>query len=70
VHGQHAAVARMVHVLAGWAEGLGMRAPARVFEVAPKTVLPWLGEAAEQLKAFSASVLCHVPVHPWQRDEL
>jgi transposase-like protein len=35
------------------AEGLGMRATARVFEVDPKTVLRWLGEAAEPLRALS-----------------
>jgi transposase-like protein len=35
------------------AEGLGIRATARVFAVDPDTVLPWLAEAAEQLRAFS-----------------
>jgi hypothetical protein len=69
-HGKHAAVERMVHVLACLAEGWGIRATARVFEVDPKTVLHWLGEAAEQLKAFSASFLCNVHVHQWQLDEL
>jgi transposase-like protein len=53
----------IVRVLACLAEGLGIRATARVFEVAPNTVLHWLVEAAAQLKAFSASFLCNVPVH-------
>jgi hypothetical protein len=69
-HGKRVAVELSVRVLACLAEGLGMRAPARVFAVAPNTVLPWWVEAAEQLQAFSASFLCHVPVHQWQRDEL
>jgi hypothetical protein len=35
-----------VRVLACLAEGLGIRATARGFEVAPTTVLQWLVEAA------------------------
>ena len=35
------------------AEGLGIRAVARVFEVDPNTVLQWLVEAADHLNAFS-----------------
>src|SRR4030095_13884597 len=56
-HGKQAAVERIVRVLACLAEGLGIRATARVFEVAPHTVLQWLVEAAEQLRAFSAYFL-------------
>ena len=37
---------------------LGIRATARVFEVAPNTVLQWLVEAAEPLRAFSAYFRC------------
>jgi len=69
-HGKQAAVELIVHVLACWAEGLGRRATARVFEVAPHTVLHWLVEAAEQLKAFAASFLCNIHVHQLQLDEL
>jgi transposase-like protein len=36
------------------AEGLSIRGTARVFEIDPNTVLQWLVEAAEQLKAFAA----------------
>jgi hypothetical protein len=61
-HGKHAEVALIVHVLACLAEGLGIRATARVFEVAPTTVLQWLVEAAEQLRAFSAYFLCDLHV--------
>ncbi len=69
-HGKQAAVELMVRVLACLAEGLGIRATARVFEVAPKTVLHWLVEAAEHLQAFAAYFLCDVHVNQVQLDEL
>src|ERR1041384_7453839 len=59
-HGKQAAVELSVRVLAWLAEGLGIRATARVFEVAPNTVLQWWVEAAEQLRAFSGYFLCHL----------
>jgi len=59
-----------VRVLACLAEGLGIRATARVFEVAPNTVLQWLTEAAEQLRAFSAYFLCDLHLEQLQLDEL
>ncbi len=61
---------RSVRVLACLAEGLGIRATARVFEVAPNTVLHWLVEAAEHLRNFSAYLLCNVHVRQLQLDEL
>ena len=69
-HGKQVAVELIVHVLACLAEGLGIRATARVFEVAPNTVLNWLVEAAEQLTAFSAYFLCELHVTQLQLDEL
>ena len=42
-----------MRVLACLAEGLGICATARVFEVDANTVLQWLVDAAEQLRAFS-----------------
>jgi IS1 family transposase len=69
-HGKHAAVELIVRVLACLAEGLGIRATARVFEVAPHTVLQWLVEAAEQLRAFSAYFLCDLHLEQLQLDEL
>jgi IS1 family transposase len=60
----------IVRVLACLAEGLGIRATARVFEVDPNTVLHWLGEAAEQLRAFSAFFLCDLHLEQLQLDEL
>jgi transposase-like protein/IS1 family transposase len=69
-HGKQAEVERIVHVLSCLAEGLGIRAAARVFEVDANTVLHWLVEAAEQLTTFSAYFLCDVHVKQLQLDEL
>jgi IS1 family transposase len=69
-HGKQAEVELIVHVLACLAEGLGIRATARVFEVEANTVLHWLIEAAEQLRAFSVYVLCDLHVKQLQLDEL
>jgi IS1 family transposase len=69
-HGKCAAVDLIVRVIACLAEGLGIRSTARVFEVDPNTVLQWLVEAAEQLRAFSQHVLHDVQVRQVQLDEL
>jgi len=69
-HGKQAAVELIVRVLACLAEGLGIRATARVFEVEANTVLHWLIEAAEQLRAFSASFLCDLHLEQLQLDEV
>jgi IS1 family transposase len=52
------------------AEGLGIRAVARVFAVDPHTVLRWLVEAAAHLQAFSQYFLHDVRVTQVQLDEL
>jgi len=69
-HGKQVAVELLVRVLACLAEGLGIRATARVFEVDPNTVLHWLVEAAEQLRAFSSYFLCDLHVEQLQLAEL
>jgi IS1 family transposase len=69
-HGKRASVDLIVRVIACLAEGLGIRGTARVFEVDPNTVLQWLVEAAEQLRAFSQHVLHDVRVQQVQLDEL
>jgi len=69
-HGKQAAVELIVWVLACLAERLGIRATARVFEVAPNTVLQWLVEAAEQLRAFSTYFLCDLHLEQLQLDEV
>jgi IS1 family transposase len=60
----------LVWVIAALAEGLGIRAVARVFEVDPNTVLGWLVEAADHLQTFSRHVLHDVHVTQVQLDEL
>jgi IS1 family transposase len=52
------------------AEGLGIRAVARVFEVDPNTVLQWLVEVADHARAFSRYFLHDVRVTQVQLDEL
>ena len=69
-HGKRVPVELIVRVIACLAEGLGIRGTARVFEVDPNTVLQWLVEAAEQLRAFSRHVLHNVRVRQVQLDEL
>src|SRR5262245_1544640 len=69
-HGKQAAAELIVHVLACLAEGLGIRATARVFEVDPNTVLRWLVEAAEQLRPFASYFLCDMQIKQVQLDEL
>ena len=63
-------MALIVHGLACLAAGLGLRATARGFEVAPHPGLRWLVAAAEQLRAFAASFLCHWHVEQRQLDAL
>ena len=69
-HGKHAEVELIVRVLACLAEGLGIRATARVFEVDANTVLHWLVQAAEHLRAFSRYLLCEVHVEQVQLERL
>src|SRR6266851_3999703 len=69
-HGKRASVDLIVRVIACLAEGLGIRGTARVFEVEANTVLGWLVEAAEQLRAFSQHFLHDVRVRQVQLDEL
>jgi IS1 family transposase len=70
LHGKRASVELIGRVLACLAEGVGLRGTARGFEVDPTTVLPWLVEAAEQLRAFSQHVRHDVRVRQVQLDEL
>src|SRR5499427_8841243 len=48
LHGKRVAPEKLVWAVGALAEGLGIRAVARVFEVDPNTVLAWLVEVAEQ----------------------
>jgi len=69
-HGKRVSVELIVRVIACLAEGLGIRGTARVFEVDPNTVLQWLVETAEQLRAFSQHFLHDVRVRQVQMDAL
>jgi IS1 family transposase len=60
----------LVWVVGAVAEGLGIRAVARVFAVAPNTVLQWLIEVADQATAFSRHFLHDVQGTQVQLDEL
>src|SRR5262249_57408662 len=51
-------------------QGLGIRGTARVFEIDPNTVLSWLVEAADQLRAFSQYFLHDLHLTQVQLDEL
>jgi len=70
LHGKRASVELIVRVMACLAEGLCIRGTARVFEVDPNTVLQWLVEATDQLRAFSQHFLHDVRVQQVQLDEL
>ena len=69
-HGRQVDPNKLVWALAALAEGLGIRAVARVFEIDPNTVLGWLVDAAEHLEAFSRYGLQDVHVEQVQMDEL
>jgi hypothetical protein len=70
LHAKQVELDTLVWAMAALAEGLGIRAVARVFEGDPNTVLGWLIEAAEHLEAFSHDFLRHVDVAQVQMDEL
>ncbi len=70
LHGKRVAPEKLVWAVGALAEGLGIRAVARVFEVDPNTVLAWLVEVADHAAAFSQYVLHDVRVTQVQLDEL
>src|SRR4029077_18161450 len=69
-HGKRTSPDLIVRVIGCLAEGLGIRGTARVFEVDPNTVLHWLVEAADQLRAFSHYCLHDLHFTQVQMDEL
>src|SRR5262245_3503453 len=70
LHGKRVAPDLLVWAVGALAEGLGIRAVARVFEVDPNTVLHWLVEVADHATAFSRYFLHDVRVTQVQLDEL
>jgi hypothetical protein len=69
-YGQRVSADLLVWAVGALAEGLGMRAVARVFEVDANTVLGGLVEAAAHLQAFSPYFRHDVRVTQLQLDEL
>jgi hypothetical protein len=70
LHGTRVLPEVLVWAVGAMAEGLGIRAVARVFAVDPNTVLHWLTEVADHAAAFSRSFLHNVHVTQLQLDEL
>src|SRR6266852_5407514 len=70
LHGKRVAPDLLVWAVGALAEGLGIRAVARVFEVDPNTVLQWLVEVADHAAAFTRYFLHDVRVTQVQLDEL
>jgi IS1 family transposase len=70
LHGKRVSSEKLVWAIGALAEGLGIRAVARVFEVDPHTVLAWLVEVADHATAFSQYFLHDVRVTQVQLDEL
>jgi len=69
-HGKHVSPDMLVWAVGARAEGVGIRAVARVFAVDPNTVLAWVVEVAEHAAAFSRSFLYDGRVTQVQLDEL
>ena len=61
---------QIVRAMASLAEGVGIRAVGRIFEVEPETVLAWLVAAAQQLEAFNSYMTRQLAVEQVQLDEL
>jgi transposase-like protein/IS1 family transposase len=70
LHGKRVPPELLVWAVGAVAEGLGIRAVARVFAVDPNTVLQWVTEVGEQAAACSRYFLHDVPVTQVQLDEL
>src|SRR5262245_22992870 len=70
LHGKRVPPELLVWAVGALAEGLGIRAVARVFAVDPNTVLHWVTEVGEQATAFSRYFLHDVHVTQVQLDEL
>jgi transposase-like protein len=70
LHGTRVAPELVVWAVNALAEGLGIRAVARVFAVDPNTVRQWLVEAADHAATLSRHFLHDVHVRQVQLDEL
>ncbi|MCP4419601.1 MAG: hypothetical protein GY805_23560 [Chloroflexi bacterium] len=69
-YGKKAAARTIWQALKALAEGLDIRATARVFDLDPNTVERWLGQAAEHMEAVSAYLIHDLELTQVQVDEL
>jgi len=70
LHGKRVSPELLVWAVGALAAGLGIRAVARVFEVAPTTVLAWLMEVADHAAAVCRHFLHDVHATQVPLDEL
>jgi IS1 family transposase/transposase-like protein len=61
---------QITQAIACLAEGLGIRAVGRVFDVTPETILDWLAEAVVYLEIFNTYMTHNLEVKQVQWDEL
>ena len=69
-YGKARAAEDILRAIAALAEGLGIRAVGRIFDVEANTVLAWLIEAADHAEAVSCPLLRNLNVTQVQLDEL
>ncbi len=69
-HGKNRPAEDILRAVAAVAEGLGIRAVARVFETQPQTVLSWLIEAGAHAETLTQYLLHDLQVSQIQLDEL
>lgn len=69
-HGKKTAAETIWQALKALAEGLDIRATARVFDVDPNTIETWLKQAAEHMEAVSAYFIHDLELTQVQVDEL
>ena len=69
-YGKKAAAETIWQALKALAEGLGIRATARVFDLDPNTVEGWLVQAAEHMEAVSSYLIHDLELTQVQVDEL
>ena len=69
-YGKQTAVETITRAIKALAEGVGIRAVGRIFEVKPETILSWLVAAAGHLEAFNTYMSQELEVEQVQLDEL
>ena len=69
-YGKQTAVETITWAIKALAEGVGIRAVGRIFEIEPETILAWLVAAASHLAAFNRYMSQELQVGQVQLDEL